>query len=53
MAGMVNLFNSPLGRVLVALIVPVAWGILSAWLFDRVRARRESAPPRRRARGRR
>jgi len=32
---------STLGTVLLALIVPVAWGVLSAWLFDKIRLRRE------------
>jgi hypothetical protein len=29
------------GRVLLALVVPVAWGLASAWVFDRLRLRRE------------
>jgi hypothetical protein len=32
---------STLGTVLMALLVPVLWGLLSAWAFDRVRLRRE------------
>jgi hypothetical protein len=31
--------------VIVALLVPIAWGLLSAWVFDRLRLRR-SCPPR-------
>jgi hypothetical protein len=29
------------GRVLVALVMPVAWGLVTAWLFDWLRQRRE------------
>lgn len=32
---------STLGTVILALVVPVAWGLVSAWLFDKVRLRRE------------
>jgi len=28
-------------KVLVALMVPVAWGLVTAWLFDWLRQRRE------------
>lgn len=27
------------GRVLLTLLVPVLWGIFSAWVFDQLRAR--------------
>lgn len=30
--------------VLVAVLVPVLWGLLSAWVFDRIRLRRECKP---------
>ena len=29
------------GRILVALVVPVAWGLVSAWFFDWLRLRQE------------
>ncbi len=32
-------FQSPLGNVLLALLVPIGWGLLSAWFFDRLRER--------------
>lgn len=53
---MSGFFSSAIGRVLTALVLPVAWGLFSAWLFERVRARREPAPgcePRPPRRGRR
>ncbi len=28
---------NPLGTVLLALAVPLVWGLVSAWAFDRVR----------------
>lgn len=31
------------GQVIIALVVPVAWGLLSAYLFDRFRQRREKS----------
>lgn len=30
-----------LGSVLIALLVPLAWGLLSAWGYDRVSDRRQ------------
>ena len=36
---METLWDSALVRVLVTLVVPVAWGLLTAWLFDVWRAR--------------
>lgn len=30
--------------VLVAVLVPVLWGLLSAWAFDRIRLRRGCKP---------
>jgi len=29
------------GQVLIALVVPIGWGLLSAYLFDRFRERRQ------------
>ena len=34
---------STLGYVILAVVLPVAWGLGSAWAFDRVRARRAAA----------
>lgn len=33
--------SNTVGTILTALIVPVGWGLLSAWLFDRWRAWRQ------------
>ena len=33
-----------LGTVLIALLVPLGWGLLSAWAFDRLRQRRPTKP---------
>jgi len=33
--------NDTLANILIALIVPVGWGLFSAWLFDHWRARRQ------------
>ena len=38
---METLWDSALVRVLVTLVVPVAWGLLTAWLFDVWRARNQ------------
>lgn len=43
--------NDALGRILMALVIPVGWGLLSAWLFDRWRARRRPERERRNVRG--
>ena len=53
---MAGFFTSTAGRVLIALLAPVAWGLLSAWLFERLwpqgkRGVSPNAPPRRRRRG--
>jgi hypothetical protein len=32
--------SDALASILMALVVPAGWGLLSAWLFDRWRARR-------------
>ncbi len=32
---------STVSTVLLALVFPIAWGLASAWAFDRLRARRE------------
>ena len=34
-------WESSLFDVIVALVVPIGWGVLSAWVFDLVRARLE------------
>ena len=31
--------DSTLGTILLALIFPIAWGLVTAWLFDKWRAR--------------
>ncbi len=31
-------------QIALALIVPIGWGLLSAWLFDLFRARRRKRP---------
>ena len=36
---METLWDSALVRVLVTLVVPVAWGLFTAWLFDLWRAK--------------
>ena len=33
-----------LGNVLLAVLVPILWGLLSAWAFDRLRERRGGGP---------
>ncbi len=33
--------SNTVGTVLMALVVPIGWGLLSAWLFDRWRAWRQ------------
>jgi hypothetical protein len=33
-------FGTAWGQVALALIVPIGWGLLSAWFFDHMRARR-------------
>lgn len=43
--------NNTVGTILMALIVPVGWGLLSAWLFDRWRAWRQEEQKRRETRG--
>ncbi len=40
MGAIAAFLDSALGQVLLALIVPIGWGLLSAWFFDRMRARR-------------
>lgn len=47
----VNTMNSTLTSVLTALIIPIGWGLLSAWLFDRWRAWRQPERQQRDVRG--
>lgn len=42
--------DTVLSTVVMALVVPVGWGLLSAWLFDRWRAWRRQERDRRDAR---
>jgi len=35
--------NSTVDTIVIALVVPVGWGLLSAWLYDRWRTSREQA----------
>ena len=30
-----------IGRILLVLLVPIVWGLVSAWAFDRLQLRRE------------
>jgi len=30
-----------IGRILLVLLVPIVWGLVSAWAFDKLRLRRE------------
>lgn len=39
MSAILAFFQTPLGNVLLALFVPIGWGLASAWLFDRLRDR--------------
>lgn len=39
--------SDTVGTILLALVVPVGWGLLSAWLFDRWRAWRRQERERR------
>ena len=32
-----------MGYVVLAVVFPVAWGLLSAWAFDKIRARRSTS----------
>ncbi|MBC7256788.1 MAG: hypothetical protein H5T66_11885 [Chloroflexi bacterium] len=41
MSALVAFFKTPFGSALLALLVPIAWGLASAWLFDRLRERSE------------
>ncbi|HHX44975.1 MAG TPA: hypothetical protein GX714_13460 [Chloroflexi bacterium] len=41
--------NDTVGTILMALAVPVGWGLLSAWLFDRYRDWRQHGRERRQA----
>jgi len=38
--GLIAFFSTALGQVVLALVVPIGWGLASAWVFDRFRARR-------------
>ena len=33
------------GSVVLALVVPIAWGLLSSWVFDRLRLKRRGEEP--------
>lgn len=39
MSIVVAFFQTPLGNALLALAVPIAWGLVSAWAFDCLRER--------------
>ncbi len=43
--------SNTVGTILMALVVPVGWGLLSAWLFDRWQAWRRQERKRREAHG--
>ena len=54
MAGLADFFTSTAGRIVTALLLPVAWGLFSAWLFERLRPTdKAGAPPRQGRRDRR
>lgn len=42
---MERFLDSTVFDVLLALIVPVLWGVLSAWFFERLRARKSRCTP--------
>jgi len=50
MAALADFFSSMGGRILIALVVPVAWGLLSAWLFERLRPTDKAGAPTRQGR---